>query len=58
MINCPRRCPCLGSLFKALDQLLDLPPGASIEQVMTVMEGHVLDAAEVMGRYAREFPDA
>ncbi len=42
----------------ALDQLLDLPPGASKEQVMAAMEGHVLDAAEVMGRYAREFPDA
>jgi Raf kinase inhibitor-like YbhB/YbcL family protein len=39
----------------ALDQLLDLPPGASKEQVMAAMEGHVLDAAEVMGRYAREF---
>ncbi|MFH7027984.1 MAG: YbhB/YbcL family Raf kinase inhibitor-like protein [Heteroscytonema crispum UTEX LB 1556] len=38
----------------ALDQKLDLPPGASKEQVMAAMEGHVLDAAEVMGRYARE----
>jgi Raf kinase inhibitor-like YbhB/YbcL family protein len=38
----------------ALDQKLDLPPGATKEQVMAAMEGHVLDAAEVMGRYGRE----
>lgn len=38
----------------ALAQPLDLPPGASKEQVIAAMEGHVLDAAEVMGRYARE----
>jgi len=41
----------------ALDQSLNLLPGASKEQVMAAMEGHVLDAAEVMGRYARELPD-
>ena len=37
----------------ALDQPLDLQSGASKEQLMAAMEGHVLDAAEVMGRYAR-----
>lgn len=42
----------------ALDKLLDLPPGVSKEEVLAAMEGHILDAAEVMGRYAREFPDA
>lgn len=38
----------------ALDQPLDLPPGASKEQVIAAIEGHVLDKAELMGRYARE----
>lgn len=38
----------------ALDQSLDLPPGASKEQVLQAMKGHILDKAEVMGRYARE----
>ncbi|BAY30395.1 PEBP family protein [Nostoc carneum NIES-2107] len=38
----------------ALDQLLDLPPGVSKEELLQAIEGHVLDKAEVMGRYARE----
>lgn len=38
----------------ALDQSLDLPVGASKEEVLQAMEGHILDKAEVMGRYARE----
>ncbi|MEC4815518.1 MAG: YbhB/YbcL family Raf kinase inhibitor-like protein [Scytonema sp. PMC 1069.18] len=38
----------------ALDQPLDLPSGASKQQVLAAMEGHVLDKAEVMGRYSRE----
>ncbi|OUL18477.1 YbhB/YbcL family Raf kinase inhibitor-like protein [Nostoc sp. 106C] len=38
----------------ALDQSLDLPPGATKEELLQAMEGHVLDKAEVMGRYARE----
>ncbi len=38
----------------ALDQPINLPPGASKEEVIKAMDGHVLDAAEVMGRYARE----
>jgi Raf kinase inhibitor-like YbhB/YbcL family protein len=38
----------------ALDQPLDLAPGVSKEELMRVMEGHILDSAEVMGRYARQ----
>ncbi len=38
----------------ALDRLLDLKPGASKIQVMAAMEGHVLESAELMGRYARQ----
>jgi Raf kinase inhibitor-like YbhB/YbcL family protein len=38
----------------ALDQSLNLPPGASKEEVLQAMESHILDKAEVMGRYARE----
>ncbi len=37
----------------ALDQPLDVPPGASREDVLQAMEGHVLDAAELMGLYGR-----
>lgn len=37
----------------ALDQSLDVPPGASKEEVLQAMEGHVLDAAELMGLYGR-----
>jgi len=37
----------------ALDQPLDLAPGASKEEVLQAMEGHVLDAAELMGLYGR-----
>lgn len=37
----------------ALDAELDLKPGASTEQVQKAMRGHVLDQAELMGRYAR-----
>jgi Raf kinase inhibitor-like YbhB/YbcL family protein len=38
----------------ALDQALDLPAGASKQQVLAAMEDHVLDKAEVMGRYQRQ----
>lgn len=38
----------------ALDRILDLPAGASKQQILMAIEGHVLDKAEVMGRYARE----
>ena len=37
----------------ALDQPLDLAPGASKEEALRAMEGHVLDAAELMGLYGR-----
>ncbi len=52
-------CPPSGThryFFKlyALDQMLDLPPGASKADVLAAMEGHVLEAAELMGRYARQ----
>jgi Raf kinase inhibitor-like YbhB/YbcL family protein len=37
----------------ALDRSLDLAPGASSEDVLQAMDGHVLDAAELMGLYGR-----
>ncbi|MCP6760961.1 MAG: YbhB/YbcL family Raf kinase inhibitor-like protein [Fischerella sp. CENA71] len=52
-------CPPSGThryFFKlyALDQTLDLSPGASKVDVLAAIEGHVLEAAELMGRYARQ----
>lgn len=52
-------CPPQGThryFFKlyALDQLLGLPPGATKSQLLAVMEGHILEAVELMGRYAKE----
>jgi hypothetical protein len=52
-------CPPSGThryFFKlyALDQMLDLPPGASKADVIAGIKGHVLEAAELMGRYARQ----
>ncbi len=38
----------------ALDQPLDLEPGASKADVMAKIEDHVLESAELMGRYARQ----
>ncbi|BAY23554.1 PEBP family protein [Calothrix sp. NIES-2100] len=38
----------------ALERSLDLSPGATKEEVLQAMAGHILDKAEVMGRYARE----
>ena len=37
----------------ALDTLLQLPAGATKEQVLRAMQGHVLAQAELMGVYAR-----
>lgn len=37
----------------ALDQPLGIPPGATKEEVLQAMDGHVLDAAELMGLYGR-----
>ena len=36
----------------ALDTVLDLPPGSTRPQVEQEMKGHVLETAELMGRYA------
>lgn len=52
-------CPPKGThryFFKlfALDQLLDLKSGVSKAAFMQAIEGHILDAAEVMGRYTRQ----
>jgi Raf kinase inhibitor-like YbhB/YbcL family protein len=38
----------------ALDTELELQPGATHEQVISAMEGHVLTKAELMGTYARK----
>lgn len=38
----------------ALDTRLELPPGVSKPRVIDAMEGHILAAAELMGRYTRE----
>lgn len=37
----------------ALDKFLDLPPGASQDEVIKAMEGHTLAQAELIGRYRR-----
>jgi Raf kinase inhibitor-like YbhB/YbcL family protein len=37
----------------ALDAKLDLPNGATKDQVLAAMEGHILGQAELMGRYGR-----
>ncbi len=38
----------------ALDTVLDLDPGATKEQLLRAMDGHVLAEAEVMGTYSRQ----
>lgn len=37
----------------ALDAMLDIPATSTKEEVMNVMEGHVMEQAEMMGRYRR-----
>jgi hypothetical protein len=37
----------------ALDTTLDLPAGASKEDVEGAMEGHVIAEGQLMGRYGR-----
>ena len=37
----------------ALDTMLDLPAGSSRDQVLKAMEGHVIDATQLMGTYKR-----
>lgn len=39
--------------LSALDTELDLEPGATREDVLNRMEGHVLEKSELMGRYRR-----
>jgi hypothetical protein len=51
-------CPPSGThryFFKlyALDTMLDLPAGATKEDVIGAIEGHILAQAELMGTYAR-----
>lgn len=52
---CPPREPAHHYYFRlhALDQALNLPPGATRQQVLNRIEGHVLDSAELLGLYAR-----
>ncbi len=40
----------------ALDQELDLEPGASRKDLLNAMKGHMLGQAELMGRYERKNP--
>lgn len=37
----------------ALDTMLDLPAGATKAQVLAAMDGHILETAELVGRYDR-----
>jgi len=51
-------CPPSGThryFFKlyALDTMLDLAPGATKQELLQAMDGHVLAEAQLMGRYAR-----
>jgi len=41
----------------ALDQMIDLPAGANKQQLLAAIENHILDKAELMGRYAREIEE-
>jgi hypothetical protein len=51
-------CPPSGThryFFKlyALDTMLDLPAGATKEELLAAMQGHILGEAELMGTYTR-----
>lgn len=52
-------CPASGThryVFKliALDKELELQPGATKRQLLTAMEGHILDRAQFMGTYSKK----
>src|SRR5205085_6956118 len=52
-------CPPSGThryFFKlyALDQELNLPPGATKDQLLKAMDTHILAQGQLMGRYARQ----
>jgi len=51
---CPPPGPAHRYFFKlyALDTTLELPPGATKEQVLKAMEGHVLAETELVGTFA------
>jgi len=37
----------------ALDTLLNLPPGASEQQLLQAMKGHILEEGQLIGKYGR-----
>lgn len=51
----PRRDPAHRYVFKlyALNAELGLPPGSTRDQLSSAMQGHVLDAVQIIGTYAR-----
>lgn len=52
---CPPRGPAHRYYFRlfALDEQIDLPAGATRQEVLRRIHGHILAEAELMGRYAR-----
>jgi len=52
---CPPKGPAHRYFFKlyALDAQLDLPPGATKQDLLRAMEGHILAEGQLMGRYRR-----
>jgi Raf kinase inhibitor-like YbhB/YbcL family protein len=52
-------CPPFGSTHHyyfrlyALDEPLNLPPGATRQQVLDRMQGHIVDRTELLGLYSR-----
>jgi Raf kinase inhibitor-like YbhB/YbcL family protein len=52
-------CPPPGSTHRyyyrlyAIDTVLHMPPGASRSQILKAIDGHILDQAELMGKYSR-----
>ena len=46
-------------IFKlyALNIELGIPPGSTKEKLLQAMQGHILDAAQLVGKYKREFTE-